>query len=540
MEVFKMENNFKNTGRLVRMILRRERIVSALWIVLLSAFSVLLAPGLAAMFDASARQALIATIDNPAMIAMLGPIYGVEHYTAGAMYFNMMVQWVMIAAAIMNIMLVVRHTRSDEEHGRTDLIRSLPTGKFASVSAAMIMAFLADLAVALVTGIGIGLCRVEGMGWNGAMLYGAVIGAAGFAFAALTAVFCQLCMTSRGAIGLSVIALGFLYLLRGAGDIGNETLSFISPLGLAQRTKAFVENDWLPILILLAEATVITVIAIALNGCRDIRQGLLPERRGKVKASSWLSSPYGLAFRLLMTPFFGWLIGMFIFGASYGSILGTIDDFVRSSEFYSMIIGANPDYSAAQMFVSMVTSLMALCSVFPVISMVTKFRREENDGYFQNVLSGSVSRDRYLAGYVVIGIVMAVLVQCATALGIYASALVVLPDPGTLPLDYLLEANLVYTPALLVMLGLTVMLIGLCPKATPAVWGYFGFSFMVTFLGRMPDLFPVWVKKTTPFGWIPSLPVEKIHWPTLAVLILLAFALMGVGFAAYRRRDVSA
>lgn len=72
------------------------------------------------------------------------------------------------------------------------------------------------------------------------------------------------------------MALGFLYLLRGAGDIGNETLSYISPLGLAQRTQAFVENNWFPIPILLTEAAAVTAGAFALNGHRDVRQGYFP------------------------------------------------------------------------------------------------------------------------------------------------------------------------------------------------------------------------------------------------------------------------
>lgn len=534
-----MKNSFESTGRLTRLILRRERVRSALWITLLSVFSIVLAPGLANMFDATAREALIVTIDNPAMIAMLGPIYGRDNYTAGAMFFNMMVQWVMIAAAIMNVLLVVRHTRSDEEQGRADIIRSLPVGRFATLSATMITAFIVDAAIAVVTGVGIGMCGVEGMGWNGSMLYGATVGMAGFVFAALAAVFSQLCMTSRGAIGLSVISVGGLYLMRGAGDIGNEALSDISPLGLAQRTQAYVENHWLPILILFVEAIVITLLSALLNGRRDIRQGLIPEKRGKDKAKTYLRSPYGLAFRLLMMPFLGWILGLFVIGASYGSILGTIDNFVQSSDFYSMVIGANPDYSTAQMFVSMVNALMALCSVFPVVSMVMKLRSEEMDGYYQNVLSGAVSRGRYMASFVVPGIVMTVLAQCATALGIYVSALATLPDPGMLPLGYMLKANLVYVPALLVMLGIAVLLIGLLPKAAGAVWGYFGVSFLVTFLGRMPDVIPVWAKKATPFGWIPNLPVEEINWTALGVLALIAFVLMGIGFAAYRKRDIS-
>lgn len=534
-----MKNNFENMNRLIRLILRRERISSTLWIVLLSLFSIALAPGLADMFDASARNALIVTINNPAMIAMLGPIYGAENYTAGAMFFNMMVQWVMITAAIMNILFVIRHTRGDEEHGRTDLICSLPVGKFANISATMVSIFIVNVAIALITGIGIGACGVDGMGWNGAMLYGAVVGAAGFVFAAIAAVFSQICMTSRGAVGLSILSLGGLYLMRGAGDIGNETLSYISPLGLAQRTRAFVLNDWFPVLLLIAEAVIITALAIFLNSRRDIRQGLIPERRGKDKAKTYLRSPYGLAFRLLTMPFFGWIIGLFVIGASYGSILGTIDTFVQSSEFYSMMIGSNPDFSTAQMFVSMVNSIMALCSVFPVLSMVMKVRSEEKEGYYVNVLSGSVSRQRYLAGYVLMALITGILVQCATALGLYASALLVLPDPSMLPLGYLLKANLVYVPALWVMLGAAVLLIGLRPKVTPIVWGYFGFSFFVMFMGRLPDFVPEWVTKLTPFGWIPNLPVEEINWSILAALMLIAVALMGIGFAAYRRRDVS-
>lgn len=534
-----MKNNFENTGRLTRFILRRERVSSTLWVVLLSLFSIALAPALADMFDAAARNALIVTVDNPAMIAMLGPIYGRDNYTAGAMYFNMMVQWVMITAAIMNILLVIRHTRSDEEHGRTDMIRSLPVGKFSIITATMITALLVNAAIAVFTGVGIGACGVEGMGWNGAMLYGAAVGAAGFVFAALAAVFSQLCLTSRGATGLSIVALGALYLMRGAGDIGSEAFSYISPLGLAQRTMAFVGNNWLPIVILLAEALAFTALAIFLNSRRDIRQGLLPQRNGRDSAKAYLRSPYGLAFRLLMTPFFGWVIGMLVIGASYGSILGTIDNFVQSSEFYSMIIGANPDYSTAQMFVSMVNSIMALISVFPVVSMIMKFRSEEKEGYFQNVLSGAVSKYRYLAGYTMVALVTSVLVQCGTALGIYASAAAVLPDPSELPLGYMLKANLVFLPALWVMLGIAVLLIGLAPKSAPVVWGYFGFSFFVVFLGRLPDLVPEWAGKLSPFGWIPNLPTEEINWATLAVLTVIAFVLMGVGFAAYRRRDVS-
>lgn len=535
-----MKNNFTGTGKLVGFILRRERWTSTLWILFLSAFSVVLAPMLAQMFDAPAREALILTIDNPAMIAILGPIYGREQYTEGAMYFNMMIQWVMIAAAIMNILLVVRHTRTEEERGRIDMLRALPTGMFSGLGAVIITAAAVNLLVMVLTGAGIALCGVAHMGWNGSMLYGAAIGAVGFVFAAITAMCAQIFTTSRGTTGISIVLLGFFYLLRGAGDIGNEVLSYISPLGLAQRTQAYVENYWTPILLLLAEAAILFAAAFVLSSRRDIRQGFLPERRGAEHAGKALCSPFGLAFRLLRMPFWGWVIGMFVIGASYGSILGTIDTFVQSSEVYSLIIGARPEFSAAQMFVSMVTALMALCAAASVLMMIGRLRGEEKDGYSLQVLSRAVSRQTYMAGYVLAALLMSIFVQGASALGIYASAAAVLPDKGALPLGYLMKANLVYLPALWVMLGCMVLMIGAFPKLTVVVWIYFAFSFIVTFLGRLPDVVPEWVCRLTPYGYIPNLPADEIEIVPLVVLTCIAGILILAGGIAYRKRDMMA
>lgn len=533
-----MKNSFYHTGRLVRFVLRRERVMSAVWIVLLSAFSIALAPMLAQMFDAPARQALLVTIDNPAMIAILGPIYGIDNYTAGAMYFNMMIQWLLLTVAVMNIFLVTRHTRNDEEHGRVDMVLALPTGKLSNLSAVMVTALIVNLLVALLSGLGIAAMGVESMGLNGSLLYGAAIGVTGLVFAAIAAVFSQLCVTSRGAIGLSVLTLGVFCLLRGAGDVENEILSYISPLGLAQRTKAYVENNWWPIIVLFMETLAITAAAFVLNHIRDIRQGFIPEKRGKEHASWYLHSPYGLAFKLLLMPFFGWIIGMYVIGISYGAILGTIDTFAETSDFYAMMIGVNPDFSIAEMYVSMVTSIMAFFAVPAVLMMVLKLRSEEKDGHYENVLSRAVSRESYMTSYVILGVLLAVLIQCASALGIYSAAAVILPDSQTLSPGYLLKANLVFVPALWFMLGLTVLLIGTAPKMTPAVWVYYGFSFFVIFLGRLPDFIPEWVQKLTPFGYIPILPVDEIHYGTLMILTGAALIMISLGITAYRRRDI--
>jgi len=534
-----MRGNFNNTGKFVRFILRRERIVSSLWVGLVTLFSVALAPGLANMFDAPARAAYVLAVDNPAMVAMMGPVYGAGNFTAGAMYSNTMLLWVIIAVAVMNIFLVIRHTRGDEEKGRAEVVRSLPTGRLSTLSATMITATVVNVALALLTGVGIGVMGIESMGFAGSMLYGAALGVSGLFFAAAAALFSQLSSSSRGGAGLSFLALGVVYMMRAAGDINSEALSLMSPMGLVQRAQIYVENHWWPVFIVLLEAAVVAAIAFALNAIRDMDQGFIHAKPGKREASRLLRSPFGLSWRLSRSTLIVWAVSIFVLGASYGSILGDIDTFVANSDFYAQIIGANPDFTTARMFVSMVTSIMAMIALVPVLTVALKPRGEEKEGRAEHVLSRPVTRVKYLSGYTVLAFVASILVQCATALGIYDAAAAVLPDPGDLTLGYLLKANLVYLPAMWVMIGVTVLLIGLLPKAANVIWGFFGFSFFATFLARVPGLLPDWIGKLTPLGWVPQLPVDSVNYGTLTVLTVIAAALTTAGCVFYRRRDMA-
>ena len=296
-----MRGSFDNSGKLVKLIFRRERIMSAVWIVILVLFSVALAAGINEMFpDTEARSTFAQTIDNPIMVAMMGPVYGLDNYTSGAMYGGMMLLWYVIAVAVMNVFFVARHTRADEESGRGEVVRSLPVGRLSNINAAMVSAAVLNSVLGLLTGLGIAAMGIEGMGFAGSMVYGMASGAAGLVFAAIAALFCQLSSNTGGATGLSFAALGVLYMLRAAGDMqGSEVLACISPLGLVLRAQTFTGNRVWPILVLLLEAVVIAAAAYKLNTMRDLGQGFIAAKPGRREASRLLRSPAGLAVRLL-------------------------------------------------------------------------------------------------------------------------------------------------------------------------------------------------------------------------------------------------
>ena len=534
-----MKGYFENSGRLARFILRRERVISVIWIVCLVLFSAFLATGMGSAFDSASRQALAVTLSNPAMVAMMGPVYGIDNYTVGAMYSNCLLLWVVIAVAIMNIFLVVRHTRGDEEKGRAEVARSLPTGRLSIINASMITALIVNAVLAVLTGLAVGAAGDSSMGFGGAMLYGLALFAAGMFFAAVTALFSQLSSNSRGAIGYSILIVVLLYMLRAAGDMRSEALAMISPMGLILRSQVFVENKVFPSLIVIIEAVVVAAVAYKLNSIRDIEQGFISARPGRKEASSLLSSSFGLSFRLLRNTVIIWFLGMLMLGASYGTVLGDIDGFIQQNEFYSAMIGANAKYSTAMMFSTMVNSIMALICLVPVLTSILKPLGEEREGRTEHILARAVSRRKYIIGYIVIAVVLAALIQFATAAGLYSAASAVLPDPAELGLGFLLKANLVFLPAIWFLFSIAVVIGGYAPRATGAIWGYFAFCFLMSFVGRVMEL-PVVLAKLNPFGYIPQLPVDEIKWAPLIIMTVAAAALTVAGAAGYSRRSLQA
>ncbi|MCL2442275.1 MAG: hypothetical protein FWD13_02285 [Treponema sp.] len=544
-----MQGNFEHSGVLVRFMLRRERVVSSVWIILLVMFSIILAPGITTMFpDQGVRDNFAVQLNNPIMVSMMGPIFGIENYSVGAMYGGMMLLWYVIAVAAMNIFLVVRHTRADEEGGRAEVVRSLPVGRLANIHATMITAVIINGILALLTGLGLAACGIESMGFWGSMLYGLASGVTGLIFAAITMLFCQLSSNASGAAGLSFLSIGIFYMVRAAGDLnGNEILSCLSPLGLVQRSQVYVENHIWPTLLLLLQTAGIMFAAYKLNSIRDLGQGFIAAKPGRKNASPALLSSFGLSCRLLRGMIIAWFIIMFMLGASYGSVIGDIGTFIQDSPEYLAIIGvpvemlefmtdAQKEKIIIESFGTFITIMMTLICFVPVLNSVLRIRAEERDGRSEHVLARVVSRSNYLAGYVIIAFIASIIMQLATAVGLYMSTAAVTGDNNPFVFDTLIKAYLNFLPALWVMIGIAVVFIGVFPKATGAIWGYYGFVCFTSFLG--PMVFPEnsWIFKLSPMTYIPEQPFENMT--PLIVLTIVAIVFIIKGFVFYRKRDM--
>jgi len=562
-----MKGNFDNSLKLTKFLLRRERIISSVWILVLALVVVGLVVGMYAAIPPTDREALISMFENPALVAMMGPNYAIGADGFGAMYTTMMMLMTALTVGLMNIFLVVRNTRADEEKGRFEVLRSLPVGRLANLNATFITAVIVNTILAVVIGLGMFAVGDASMDLGGSLLWGAALGVTGLVFAAFAGLFSQLSSNSRGAMGYSFAALGFFYLLRAPGDMNPdlETLSRISPLGLVLRTQAYAGNYWWPILTLLAISAVVAAVAYRLNHMRDIDQGIIPARPGRADGSILLRTPSGFTFRLLKVSLIIWFLSMFAFAGSYGTVLGEVDEFIANNEMYQQLMlgpagvefateaGLTPEeivdvlraavaaegFTLPELFASTINNIMAIFALVPVLLIILKVKSEEKDARAELVLATPVCRYKYLAGYAVIAFIFAILIPLAYALGIYLVGQSMMANPEDLTLGFLLQSNLVYVPAGWFMIGLTIFLIGFKPKAVGVIWGYFAFAFLIMFFGRM-EIFPTWTEYFSPFGWIPLLPIEEVAILPLAILTIVAATLTGIGFYCYRNRDINA
>ncbi|NBJ67956.1 MULTISPECIES: ABC transporter permease [Clostridia] len=527
---------FKNTGKLLRFLARQNRLRMSVWIIFLVAITLVIAVSFTDLYDNKAeRQAIAETMHNPAMTAMVGKGYGLANYTFGAMMAHQMLLFTAIVVAIMSILLVTRHTRAEEEDGRMELMRSLPTGRLANLMAVMNLAFFTNLLLALLTGVGLFALGIESMDLEGSLLYGASLGAIGYFFTAVTAVFAQLSESSRGANGLAFLVLGIAYMIRAMGDVSNEALSWLSPLGWILSGKVYVTNDWWPMLLTFGVALLIWLLAFYLNHIRDMGAGFLTSKPGKKQASKFLTTPLGLLFRIQRTTIIAWAIGLFVIGASYGSVLGDLESFFADVDIMQEMLTPVAGYTLTEQFIAMLMSIMAMFSTIPVLMAMLKVVSEEKKQRIEHFFSRAVSRHRLLGSALVIAFIVAFVMLSLTAVGLWSAGTAVIEDGLEFAVVY--KAALVYVPAVWVMLGVTITLIGVSGKFTNWIWGYLIYSFIMVYLGNLIR-FPEWMIKLSPYGHISQLPIEAMNWDVALILTTIAVGFTWIGFIGYRNRNM--
>ncbi|MBW1600311.1 ABC transporter permease [Streptomyces sp. JJ38] len=529
------------TGRLLRFALRRDRVRLPVWILALSLGTLLTATSLRDLYTTPAsRRSAAETMGSPAALATSGPEHYLTDYTHGAMLGHQMLGFTAVLAALLAVLTVTRHSRAEEESGRAELVRSAVVGRHAPLAAALGTATVAMVALAAALALVLGTAGIPDIDWGGSLLYGAAHAAVGLVLAAVAAVTAQVTPHSRGASGLAFAVLGLAYALRAVGDVsgadgGGGALSWLSPIGWAQRTYVYVDDRWWPLLLALAVAVATTALAVRLSTRRDLGAGLRPARGGPPRAGAALLHPLGLAWRLQRGLLLGFCVALFLLGASYGSVLGDAEDMLDDIAAVEDVLAEIGGASVVESFAAMVMIVLAVIAAVHAVLAAARPRAEETGRRAEPLLATPLSRARWAGGHLAVALAGGTLVLLAAGLGFGTLGAATAGDAALVP--ELTGAALAYAPALWVTVGVSAVLFGWLPRALPLAWAVPLWGFVVDYLGPILQL-PDWLARLSPFGHVPSLPADPVAWTPLLVLTLLAAALVALGLAGLRRRDL--
>ncbi|MEQ1702556.1 MAG: ABC transporter permease, partial [Ilumatobacteraceae bacterium] len=491
---------FAGTAPLTALVLRRDRLRIALWGVAVVGLVAVSTQSILGLYDTPAKLAGYARLSrgNAALIVQAGPGYGLDHPTTGAVVMNEVGIWTFVAIAVMNIFMVVRHTRAEEDGERAELLLSTPIGFYATLASALLGAAAATVVVA--AGVAVSLVMF-GLPTVGAVAFSLALVGLGLTFSGLAAVAAQVAAGARSALALGGGALAVSFVLRAIGDVGDGRLSWVSPLGWAQAVRAFANERWWTLVLLVASAAVLSGVAIALRVHRDLGAGLLGQRPGRARARPSLSSPLGLAFRLHRATIIGWSVGMALLSGFYGVVAdqakSIIDDNPDMADFFAQL-GKG---SITDVFLATAVSMMALLATGYTVSAVLRLRTEETAERAAAVLATPVARLRWLGSHLLMAAGGTVVVMAVTGVAMGVGFATASNDPVQIP--RLLLAALAMVPAMWVMAGVTVALYAVAARWAPAAWAVFAFAVIVGLLGSLLDL-PSWSRDLSPFQHVPA------------------------------------
>lgn len=529
------------TAVVSRHILRRDRVRIAVWLASITLFLVYFMFALTNVFDAAALQGRAAVMRTPTGIIMGGPGFGLDHYTGPVAVANEGTVYLVLALSLMSIFHVVRHTRADEETGLAELVRASVVGRHATAISTMLTLAGQLLVIAVLSGLAMTASGPDvPVADSLAMTLGA--SAVALAFGAVALVACQVSAHSRTAIGISLALFGAAFVVQAAGNVrqlGGSPLSWLSPIAWAQQSRAFVDLRWWPMLLSVAATAIALWLAAVLSSRRDFGAGLVQPRPGRAEARSSLRSPLAMAWLQQRGALFWTTLGLALMWFGTGTLMSTIDDMVADlvdeNAAFSELFGTDPAQFASA-FIATMALFLAICAAAYAIAMGQRARGEESSGRLETVLAAPVSRLRWLGSQIAVSVVGTVVLLALSMLALWLGAVSVgMTDPG---LGDYLSLFVAYLPAVVIFSGLTVALYGWLPRAVGASWLLLAFVFVVGMFGPLLNL-PTWVQAMSPLHWVPT-DVGSISWPNFVGLGAVAAALLVLGCAGFRSRDIPA
>ncbi|MBN8866892.1 MAG: hypothetical protein J0H98_05015 [Solirubrobacterales bacterium] len=524
-------SRFTGTGEALRFALKRDRLLLPLCVVGLIGWVGLYVASYSGLYGTQAdlNSLYKSVAGNPALVAMVGPTDGLRTLGGATAWETLPV--VSVISAIFAMFVVIRHTRAEEEDGRSELLLAAGSGRLATLTAAMIvtagsltLAAIGWLVVFLATGYEAG---------SSVLLVLSILGF-GYVFVGTTAICCQVTAKARTARGLVGIVIGIAWFLRALGDTGPEALTWLSPLGWAQSTKAYWDDTWWPLILPVAATATTVGFALWLLSRRDIGSGLIQPRPGPDRAHPSLLHPLGFSLRVQRGSIIGWTYLLFVYGFAIGAVGDNITGILESSDALTAAFAGTSSNIVDSYFATIFTVLALMATGF-TIGGVLRPHSEETHDRAALLLAGPLGKVRWAWGHVLIAYAASALMMALLGLGLALGLGVVTGDFGET--GRLVASGFAQAPAMWLTASLAVLLFGISSRASVAAWGLLVAFVVIWSVASFGDL-PSWIVDLSPYSHVPAVPAVPLEAGPLVTMTAIAAAVTTIGLALWRRRDL--
>ena len=441
--------------------------------------------------------------------------------------------------AIMAIMLTTALARRDEQDGHVEVVLGAGAGRwvpFASATAWALGAMAltgAGLAVSL-----IGVDAVVGeTPLRGALVFGGVAIAQGWAFAGIALVASQLVRDASAARGLCFTILGAAFAVRVVADeTGTAWLRWLSPLAWRDVSEPFgAKHVWALAVFALVSAALVALAAL-LHSRRELLGAVLADR--SVSARRWrVRGPLGLTARLGARRLAAWAFALALAGALFGAMSGGLSNLIANNPASAAYIDKMaPEMRPVVQYTTLLTVVMVALVATAVVQRVLGLAASEERGLTEAVLACGVPRTRALLAAVAdaVGAGVVLLLVSGAALAA-ATATQVSEDHAA---GRALVSTLTQLPGVVAAAGIAAMLVGAAPRWRSLAWALIAWSSFARLFGGLIDM-PTWAQDLSVLGHVAD-PWGTTHWLPLAVQLCVGIACCAGGLIAYRVRDIPA
>ncbi len=219
-----------------------------------------------------------------------------------------------------------------------------------------------------------------------------------------------------------------------------------------------------------------------------------------------------------------------------GGVAGDVGSFLNTSSGQDVLRRLGGEKSLVDAYLAAELGILGVVIAAYGVHAALRLRTEEDSRRAEEVLATGVTRVQWVGSFILVA--AAGTVCLALAVGLSSGAARAVQTGQVSDLFDLLAGALVQLPAVWLVIAVVAAAYGIGSRAALIGWGALVAFLLLGEIGPLLEL-PEWIIELSPFAHVPKLPGTTLTVAPLVVLLGLAAALLLVGLAGFRRRDLA-